>query len=412
MKKIPFGASAVLALLFFPGIQNAESQVKPGIEVLGERGYDLLLGKRVGLVTNPTGVDSRLRSTIDILYEHVNLTLLFGPEHGVRGEMSAGDRVTDRVDERTGIPVVSLYGKNRKPDREALEQVDVIVYDIQDIGTRAYTYISTMGLVMEAAASMDREVVILDRPNPLGGNRVEGPLVEDGYHSFVSQYSIPYIYGLTCGELALYLNGEGLLEGGVKCRLRVVPMEGWNRSMTFDQTGLQWVPTSPQIPDYRTAFYAPATGIIGELDPSMIGIGYTLPFRVLVTESVDAYDLADSMNGLGLEGIIFRPIYLKPYYKEKKGQVLQGVQIHITDPVSASLTEIQFWFLQEAHHIDPAFDPFREHEDRFRMFDQVCGSNRMRISLMENFDFRELQSYWEGGVDAFKDRAEKYYLYK
>jgi uncharacterized protein YbbC (DUF1343 family) len=412
MKKIPSGACAVLVLLFFPGIQNAESQVKPGIEVLGERGYDLLEGKRVGLVTNPTGVDSRLRSTIDILYEHVNLSLLFGPEHGVRGEMSAGDRVSDRVDEKTGIPVVSLYGNSRKPDREALEQVDVIVYDIQDIGTRSYTYISTMGLVMEAAASMDREVVILDRPNPLGGNRVEGPLVEQGYHSFVSQYSIPYIYGLTCGELALYLNGEGLLEGGVKCRLQVVPMEGWNRSMTFDQTGLEWIPTSPHIPDYRTAFYYPATGIIGELDASMIGIGYTLPFQVLVTESVDACKLADAMNGLGLEGIIFRPIYLKPYYMEKKGQVLQGVQIHITDPVSAPLTEIQFWFLQEAHRIDPAFDPFRGHEDRYRMFDQVCGSDRMRSSMMEDFNFRELQSYWESGEDAFKGHAEKYYLYK
>ena len=380
--------------------------------MLAEQGFELLQGKRVGLVTNPTGVDSRLRSTIDILHAHVNLTMLFGPEHGVRGEFAAGDHVGDGVDEQTGIPVVSLYGSSRKPNREALDQVDVIVYDIQDIGTRSYTYISTMGLLMEAAAEMDKEVVILDRPNPLGGIRVEGPLVEEGFHSFVSQFSIPYVYGLTCGELAMFLNGEGWLAGGEQCNLRVVPMEGWSRSMTFDQTGLPWVPTSPHIPDDKTAFYYPATGIIGELDPAMIGIGYTLPFRLLVTESVDANDLADAMNGLGLEGVIFRPIFLKPYYMEKQGQMLQGVQVHITDPHRAPLTEIQFWFLQEAHQLDPSFNPFEGREHRYRMFDQVCGSDHMRISLMENFDFNRLHSYWNAPVEAFKKRAQPYYLYK
>jgi uncharacterized protein YbbC (DUF1343 family) len=412
MKKVPIATALGLNMLFALGVQLTVAQVKPGIDVLEGRGYDLLRGKRVGLVTNPTGVDRRLRSTIDILHAHVNLTMLFGPEHGVRGEFAAGDQVSDRVDEQTGIPVVSLYGSNRKPNREALEKVDVIVYDIQDIGSRSYTYISTMGLVMEAAAGMDKEVVVLDRPNPLGGERVEGPLVEEGFHSFVSQYSIPYIYGLTCGELALFLNGEGMLGEGLKCNLQVVPMEGWTRSMTFEQTGLQWVPTSPHIPDDRTAFYYPATGIIGELDPNMIGIGYTLPFQVLVTESIDAGRLAEAMNGLGLEGVIFRPIYLKPYYMEKKGEILQGVQIHITDPARAPLTEIQFWFLQEAHRLDPDFDPFRGREGRYRMFDQVCGSDLLRTSMMEHFDFRSLQSYWNRDVAAFKKLSSKYYLYK
>jgi uncharacterized protein YbbC (DUF1343 family) len=412
MIKIPAGTCLGLTILLTLGIQNAESQVKPGIEILQERGFDLLAGKRVGLVTNPTGVDSRLRSTIDILDAHVNLVLLFGPEHGVRGEFSAGDHVGDQVDGRSGIPVVSLYGSSRKPNKEALERVDVIVYDIQDIGTRSYTYISTMGLVMEAAAVLGKEVVVLDRPNPLGGDRVEGPLVNEGFFSFVSQYNIPYIYGLTCGELALLLNGEGLLEGGVKCQLHVVPMEGWDRSMTFEETGLPWVPTSPHIPDDRTAFYNPATGIIGELDPSMIGIGYTLPFQVLVTESIDAHVLADAMNGLELEGIIFRPIFLKPYYMDKKGRVLQGVQIHITDPVTAPLTEIQFWFLQEAHKLDPAFDPFEGRENRYRMFDQVCGSDLVRTSLMEDFDFSRIHSFWNGQATSFKETAKQYYLYK
>ncbi len=258
------------------GYLDLKAQVKTGIDVLQERDFESLKGKRVGLVTNPTGIDNQLRSTIDILHENVNLVALFGPEHGVRGDFSAGDHVGNQVDIPTGLPVYSLYGKSRKPDPASLEQVDVIVYDIQDVGVRSYTFISTMGLVMEAASELNKEIVILDRPNPLGGNRVEGPLVEDGFHSFVSQYKIPYIYGLTCGELALFLNGEGMLKDGMKCSLTVVPMEGWERTMTFGTTGLQWVPTSPHIPDYNTAFFYPATGIIGELDPNMIGIGYTL----------------------------------------------------------------------------------------------------------------------------------------
>ena len=402
---------ASLTLLFIM-LLGAQSQVKTGIEVLADRGFDVLKGKRVGLVTNPTGVDGSLRSTIDILHANVKLTALYGPEHGVRGDFSAGDHVEDQVDTQTGIPVYSLYGSNRKPSKESLAYVDVLVYDIQDIGVRSYTYISTMGLVMEAAAEMDKEVIVLDRPNPLGGVRIEGPLVEDGFHSFVSQYSIPYVYGLTCGELALMLNGEGMLEGGKQCKLQVVPMEGWKREMTFGECGLPWVPTSPHIPDYRTAYFYPATGIIGELDPNMIGIGYTLPFQLLATENIDALQLAHAMNALQIDGVEFRPIWFKPYYMAKKGTPLQGVQIHLTDPLRAPLTSIQFWFLQEAHKLDPSFDPFKDKENRYRMFDIVCGSDSLRTSIMSNFNFKEMQEYWNRDVDQFRARSIPYYLYK
>ena len=402
---------ASLTLLFIM-LLGAQSQVKTGIEVLADRGFDVLKGKRVGLVTNPTGVDGSLRSTIDILHANVKLTALYGPEHGVRGDFSAGDHVEDQVDTQTGIPVYSLYGSNRKPSKESLAYVDVLVYDIQDIGVRSYTYISTMGLVMEAAAEMDKEVIVLDRPNPLGGVRIEGPLVEDGFHSFVSQYSIPYVYGLTCGELALMLNGEGMLEGGKQCKLQVVPMEGWKREMTFGECGLPWVPTSPHIPDYRTAYFYPATGIIGELDPNMIGIGYTLPFQLLATENIDALQLAHAMNALQIDGVEFRPIWFKPYYMAKKGTPLQGVQIHLTDPLRAPLTSIQFWFLQEAHKLDPSFDPFKDKENRYRMFDIVCGSDSLRTSIMSNFNFNEIQEYWNQDVDRFRARSIPYYLYK
>lgn len=188
------------------------AKVRPGIEVLEERGFEGLVGRNVGLVTNPSGVDSQLRSTIDILFNApgVRLKALFGPEHGVRGDAYAGSYVADSKDTQTGLPVYSIYGPNRKPSPSMLEGLDVVVYDIQDVGSRSYTFISTLGLVMRACAEQGIEVMVLDRPNPLGGNKVEGCLVEDGFHSFVSEFKIPYIYGITVGELAIMLNEEGL----------------------------------------------------------------------------------------------------------------------------------------------------------------------------------------------------------
>ena len=241
------------------GAQN----IMTGIEVLKESNFEILKGKRVGLITNPTGIDNGVRSTIDILFEakDVNLVALFGPEHGVRGDVHAGDKVESMNDPKTGLPVYSLYGKTRKATPEMLKGIDVLVYDIQDIGCRSFTYISTMGMAMQSAAENNIEFVVLDRPNPLGGLKVEGNLAEDGFISFVSQFKIPYLYGLTCGELAILLNEENML--GVKCNLKVVPLKGWTRDMTFDKTGLQWVPSSPHIPQAQSSFFYPISGILG-----------------------------------------------------------------------------------------------------------------------------------------------------
>src|SRR3989337_1618461 len=208
-------------------------KVLTGIENLKESNFKILEGKRVGLITNPTGVDSKLKSTIDILYEatNVHLVALFGPEHGVRGDYAAGDIVETYTDPQTNLPVFSLYGRTRKPTAEMLKEVDVLVYHIQDIGCRSYTYISTMGLAMEAAAENNPEFVVLGRPNPLGGFKVEGNLVEDGYLSFVSQFKIPYVYGLTCGELAKLLNEEKMLRDEKQCNLTVISMRNWKREM-------------------------------------------------------------------------------------------------------------------------------------------------------------------------------------
>ena len=308
-------------------------RIKTGIEVLKAEDFKSLQGKRIGLITNPTGLDNDLRSTVDILHNApgVKLVALYGPEHGVRGNQHAGDRVDDNSDAVTGLTVYSLYGKTRKATPKMLEDIDALVYDIQDIGSRSFTYISTMGLAMEAAAEQGKEFIVLDRPNPLGGQKVEGSLTEDDCISFVSQFKIPYIYGLTCGELAMMINGERMLEGGKQCKLTVIKMKGWKRSMTYEDTGLQWVPSSPHIPQPVSAISYPISGIIGEFSYLNIGVGYTIPFQMFSAPWIEGDKLADRMNALKVPGVMFRPIYLKPFYATMQGEQIQGVQVHVVD---------------------------------------------------------------------------------
>ncbi len=388
-------------------------KVKTGIEVLRDNNFDILKGKKVGLVTNPTGVDRNLKSTIDILSDApgVNLTALYGPEHGVRGNYSAGDFVDFYIDETTKLPVYSLYGKTRKPNAEMLKDIDVLVFDIQDIGSRSYTYISTMGMVMEAAAENNKEMIILDRPNPLGGNRVEGNIVEDGYYSFVSQFAIPYVHGLTVGELASLLNEEGLLENKVKCKLTVVPMEGWTRDMYFEQTGLPWVLTSPHIPHKYSPFYYTVSGILGELHGVLsIGVGYTIPFQTFATEWINAEELAAKMNSYNLEGVIFRPITYKPYYGFGKDKMLHGVEVYITDYSNIKLMPVQFYFAQAVNELYGR-NIIAENEGRFDMFDKVLGSGKVRELFMKNLKADDILPYLNKDVENFKRLSKKYYLY-
>lgn len=293
-----------------------------------------------------------------------------------------------------------------------LKGIDVLVYDIQDIGARSYTYISTMALAMEAAAQNNIEFIVLDRPNPLGGKRVEGALVKAGYFSFVSQFPIPYIYGLTPGELATYINEKGLLSDGIKCKLQVVKMKHWKRSMFFNETGLPWVPTSPHIPRGNSAFFYSATGIIGELDANSIGIGYTLPFELFATPWLNCDALAERMNRFKLEGVLFRPIRFKPYYMKKKDEEHSGVQIHITDYNKVNLTEIQFRLIEAAHDLCPDSSTFTSNPERFNMFDKVAGSNKIRETFMKNYRYDDIREMWEKPAAEFKEETKKYYLYK
>jgi uncharacterized protein YbbC (DUF1343 family) len=405
-----------LAALFLVGVSSisfaGQPLVRTGIEVLRARGFDILQNKRVGLVTNPTGVDATLTSTIDILHRApgVRLVALFGPEHGVRGEFAAGDRVDSYTDPVTGIPVHSLYGKTHKPTPEMLEGIDVLVYDIQDIGCRSYTYISTMGLAMEAAGARGIPFVVLDRPDPLGGIKTEGALVETGFSSFVSPYPVPYVYGLTCGELARYLNGEG--QTAARCSLIVVPLEGWKRGMRFEQTGLPWVPTSPHVPAADSPEYYVSTGVLGELGVISEGVGYTIPFRVLAAEWIDGSAMAARMNALGLRGVLFRPITIKPFYGRLTGTKIQGVQLHFVEYDSVDLMSLQFLFLQEHHALYPDKDPFTMADaSRIRMFDMVAGTDAVRKEFCRRMRYDDIRELLTKEVGPFRLRAQKYLLY-
>lgn len=391
------------------------AQVKPGIEVLRDKDFEGLKGKRVGLITNPTGVDNKLKSTIDILHQAdgVELVGLYSPEHGVRGDVHAGDHVKTYVDPATGVTVYSIYGKNHKPSADQLKDVDVLVYDIQDNGCRSYTFISTMGEAMEACAELGKKFMVLDRPNPVGGHKVEGNIVEDSCVSFVSRFPIPYLYGLTPGELALYLNDNSLLANGVKADLTVVPMEGWTRDMSFAQTGMPWVLPSPHIPTPEAAVNYPMSGILGELGVMSIGVGYTLPFKLFCADYIDAAELSNRLNALKLPGLIFRPIHIKPFYAFGKGDNLQGVEVYVTDVQAAPLTLTQFYVMQELAQMYPdrkAFD--LAEKSRLNMFDKVCGSKEIRKLFSKNYRVDDMKAYWEKDNDSFRHASKKYYLYQ
>lgn len=390
-----------------------QPRVLNGFDVLEQSGFAALKGKRVGLITNATGVNYKLQSNIDLLHAHpdVQLVAMYGPEHGVRGDISAGDYVSDYVDPKTGVTVFSIYGSTRKPTPEMLKGVDVLIYDIQDVGSRSYTFISSMGLAMEAAAEAGIEFMVLDRPNPLGG-KIEGNLVEDGYISFVSQFKIPYVYGMTSGELAQFLNGEGMLEGGKKVNLTVIPMQGWNRSMTFPETGLPWVPTSPHIPHTHTAIYYTATGIMGELQVISEGVGYTMPFELFGAPWIDAQEMAARMNNLGLEGVMFRPTTWRPYYGRLQGQEVHGVQVYITDFSKVNVMSLQFLFMQEHHVLHPDKNPFEQATAaRLRMFDRVSGTSKVRELFTQRMRFEDVEAFLNKDVEAFRARSQKYYIY-
>lgn len=418
MKRILTILAAICLAACASKAQETAGEVIPGIEVLESYGFEELQGKRVGLVTNPSGVDRKLRSTIDILFEapEVNLVALFGPEHGVRGDAYAGDKVEGGKDPKTGLPVYSLYGSTREPTQEMLRGIDVMVYDIQDVGTRCYTFISTLGLVMRACAKADVEVLVLDRPNPLGGLKVEGPIVEDGFHSFVSEFKIPFVYGLTVGELAGLINEEGLncgqtgTEKHLKCRLNVIPMRGWHRNMLYEDTRLPWVLPSPNIPSVHSAICYPACGIGGEFGHLNIGVGYTIPFQTFAAEWIDADALKARLDSYNIPGTAFRTIHYKPLSGALAGKLVHGVEFFFTDFAAATVTLTQFYVLQAVQELYPDHNPFPM--KKTRMLDIVCGTDYVRKAFEKRLKVEDIVDFWNKDARDFKTLSQKYYLYR
>ena len=406
-----------LGVLLLLGI-TAHAQVYTGIDMLERYGFEELQGKRVGLVTNPSGVDRNLRSTIDILMDApgVELVALFGPEHGVRGDAYAGDHVASGKDPKTGLPVHSLYGSTRKPTPQMLKGIDVMVYDIQDIGTRSYTFISTLGLVMRACAEQDIEVMVLDRPNPLGGLKVEGSYVEPGFHSFVSEFRIPYVYRLTVGELAALINEEGLncgvdgKEAPLKCRLSVIPMRGWERWMLYRDTGLPWILPSPNIPSMESAIGYPSAGIAGEFGYLGIGVGFTIPFQAFTAPWIDADKLKERLDSYGLPGVAFRTIHYKPI-SGSAPELQHGVQFFYTDYEAATITLTQFYVMQALQELYPGRNPYKTLK-KTRMLDIVCGTDYVRREFGKRLKVEDIRDFWMKDAEAFKELSRNYYLYR
>jgi uncharacterized protein YbbC (DUF1343 family) len=390
------------------------ANIKLGIDLLEEKQFDQLQGLRVGLITNATGVDSHGVSTVDLLRKApgVKLVALFGPEHGVYGSDWAGEYVKSSIDAHTGLPVYSLYGPNNKPTPDMLKGIDVLVYDIQDIGCRSYTYISTMGLAMEAAGEAGIKFYVLDRPNPLNGNRVEGMMLDPAFRSFTCEWDIPYVYGLTPGELAYMIaKSPGWIKKSPK--LTIVPMVGWYRSMYWDDTGLPWVPTSPHIPTAETAFHYVATGLLGEAGGICNGVGYTLPFAVFGHSSFNSFAMTQQFNDLQLPGVMFQPVTFKPFYQAFKDQLINGCQLYYTDRDQVNLCNVAVQILYRTYHAPGTkmFKPSANGDSGPEAFDHVAGGDALRVALQSGKTPEEIITSWQAGLAAFREARRPYLLY-
>jgi uncharacterized protein YbbC (DUF1343 family) len=387
--------------------------VSLGIDQLLDTERALVAGSRVGLVCNPASIDAQFRHTADRLRDDSEVTLaaLFGPQHGFRSNLQDNMIETphDR-DARRQVPVFSLYSETREPTGDMLKDIDVLVVDLQDVGTRVYTYVYTMANCMRAAARHGVRVVVCDRPNPIGGEAVEGGVLREQWTSFVGQFSIPLRHGMTIGELARLFNDAF----GIGCALDVVALVGWRRGMYFDQTGLPWVIPSPNLPTLDTAIVYPGA-VMFEGTMLSEGRGTTRPFELVGAPWIDGERLADAMNARGLPGVHFRPVFFEPTFHKHARQTCGGCQPHVTDratfePVRTAVELIAEFSRQDPGHFAWKQPPY-EYEHEKQPIDVLYGSDQLRMTIDRGGDVGALVRSWEPEEEAFKKLRQPFLMY-
>lgn len=381
--------------------------VKLGLDIFLNDGYQKFQGKRIGLVTNMTGVNEQLKLGIDLFYDHpsIDLTALFAPEHGIRGDAREGEEVTTFNDPTTELPVYSLYGDTRKPTKDMLAKVDVMVFDLQDIGSRYYTYIYTMAYVMEACAEYGKEFVVLDRPNPISGRKIEGNLVEEDVRSFVGLLPIPNRHGLTVGELAKLFK----YEYGYNCDLTVIPMEGWQRDMYFDDTGLFWVPPSPNTTTLDMMLLYPGTCLVEGTNLSE-GRGTTKPFEWIGSPYINGQALANQFNKRKLPGVLARPITFSPTYQKFVGESCSGIQLHIENRHEINSLKTGVILLEVIASMYPDDFAFTENKQGKYFFDLLAGTKQLKQAILDQ-QAENLLAKNKKQLNRFNKIRESYLIY-
>ncbi len=387
--------------------------VRPGIEVLLEKKIDLIKGERVGAVVHPASILPNIRHTVDALTgcSDFRLVSLLGPQHGARGEKQDNMVESDFYqDPDTGLPVHSLYGKTRRPTEAMMRDLDVLLFDLQDVGTRVYTFIYTMTYCMEACAGFGKRMIVLDRPNPINGRQVEGNLLDPEYRSFVGLYPIPMRHGMTTGELALFFNTEY----GIGCDLTVVEMEGWKRNFWFDQTDLPWIPPSPNLPTIDSVAVYPGSVLVEGTCLSE-GRGTTRPFEMIGAPFINSRSFAARLNTLNLPGVWFRPAYFQPTFQKWAGQMCGGVQIHVQDRNAYEPYWTGISILSVAHELYPESfrwrEPPYEYERDKLPIEILCGCRSIPESILQGVPPDQMKKSWQRDITAFLRQRAPYLLY-
>ena len=389
------------------------NKIKLGLEVLLAEKLELLRGSRVGLICNPSTVNHQYQHAADLFHAHpdIHLTTLFGPQHGIRGETQ--DNMIEWTgfrDRRTGVMAHSLYGSTRKPNEEMLREVDVVVFDVQDVGTRVYTFIYTMALAMQACKEFGKKMIVLDRPNPIGGTQIEGNILEREHESFVGMFPIPMRHGLTVAELAQLFNQE--FEIG--CELEIVPMHGYNRAWYTDETDAPWILPSPNLPTAEGCVIYPGTVF---LEGTMLseGRGTTRPFELIGAPYADAYEIAKYLNDLQLPGVHFRPHSFLPTFQKHAGQICHGVQIHVLSRAAFKPVITGIAIIKAYHDLYPNEfcwkEPPYEYEFDRNQFDVIAGTLQLREQLESGVTSAEIVASWEAGTDHFAVQSSPFKLY-